>query len=78
MARYRHLYILLQVNSPAKKFSWVVDGLGVGENYVWYRFIVVIIIELGGAEVGGGWGDFKVITCEGSCYEGPTFYVTPL
>ena len=73
MARYRHLYILLQVNSPVKKFSWVVDGLGVGENYVWYLFIVVIFMEHGGAVVVGGGENLKSSHVRVAVTRGPLF-----
>ena len=48
-----------QINSSAKKVAWMVDGLEVGENCKWCFVIVVILMELRGAEVGRGEGILK-------------------
>ena len=54
-------------------FTWVVDGLEVGESYVWCLVIVAIFIELGRAEVEGG-EILKSLHVKVSCNEGSTFY----
>ena len=54
-------------------FAWVVDGLEVGESYVWCLVIVAIFIELGRAEVGGG-EILKSLHVKVSCNEGSNFY----
>ena len=59
-----------QVNSLVKRFS----RTGVGENYI--RYLVVTVILLGiGDQRGGERGGFEFIIWRADHNEGPNFYV---